>query len=1108
MATFTITAANTNIDSLTSKTGGDVYNINGGQLVIDQDSRYGQNQSTSASLAAMTISATLGGEILIDGTAVRLIPYNTGAGVVPAAGTTISQGGVSGKLIGVWGSLTSAPTAAGAAMPATGFIKIKQKTGGNYAAGALTGISASATGADTVGWIELVGDEAATCTVPRLGTFRVTGDWYELGTTNGAANQQLQIPTSGSSVYIPGIYIEKTAGSGIFEFYANAASQTSVATDIRAKVCYISTAGLVRIGHNGTANAGYVPSSGLRVVIPNVIMQNCTTAARTANALPNATLATRYDFTTSGGGVIDIDKACMAWYLSFAQPFSVELTNTCTLEQISITECASPVNLQIVGVGQTAAQAQVALILGTNLAGVQIIGCHFSRATLAASGAYTATITGCEQVTIQNDTRFTALTVKGNATSGNILATRVNNSTWSDLELINGRVVLVTCNTITINGITQYCDVITGTTNSTAAQQSYIYELQSSCLNIVISADIDFFGITNVQPYLGILNIAAAGCTNIKLRGIGTRATPLNLGSTNNSAYLLVLAAGATANNVKVQRCYVSSTRTGLWTGDNSSTNITFENVAGDYADAPVTPTLNTYVKAMGATQAVTAQTAVYGTHWFDVFTSTSAGRLGIMMNEETATTADQVTLYNNANFTSAGGLYMPTVGMYAEFELPYFCIGHESFQNSALVMGGGTVGNYRFEYAIDLNDGNGWSAWSASAYTAAALATALNGLTLDATVGFKIRLRITTTTTNSTAITSVYLLTDASTTAQDYQYPLDPVDVTFSITNVDTGSEVVLFDNAFNELKREVLSGNQFDYNYTHTGTDLSGCTALIWKNNRQILRLDNLELSTTDQAIPVFQAEDLVYTGTYTGNVTVDFSNSIIIMDPAATTYDVQAVYSYWKDQVLVGSNAQYNFAFSIVGGNTTSAPNSIPFYTFLENGWKVRPDEADHTLSVVSGILLSADGTDPFIDTIGAYTVRINFQQPVQAIAVSTSGGGGASAADVWAYASRTLTAIGSSGIASESNATSNRNTVQADIAALNDISSADITAALNSYDVPTKTELDGAEADIIAAIPTAAVIADAVLDETVTGRAAGSLGKTVKDAADSAELASIT
>ena len=51
MATYTITTP-VNIDTLTAKTGGDIYNINGGILTVDQDSRVGLNQTTSASIAS------------------------------------------------------------------------------------------------------------------------------------------------------------------------------------------------------------------------------------------------------------------------------------------------------------------------------------------------------------------------------------------------------------------------------------------------------------------------------------------------------------------------------------------------------------------------------------------------------------------------------------------------------------------------------------------------------------------------------------------------------------------------------------------------------------------------------------------------------------------------------------------------------------------------------------------------------------------------------------------------------------------------------------------------------------------------------------------------
>jgi len=41
------------------------------------------------------------------------------------------------------------------------------------------------------------------------------------------------------------------------------------------------------------------------------------------------------------------------------------------------------------------------------------------------------------------------------------------------------------------------------------------------------------------------------------------------------------------------------------------------------------------------------------------------------------------------------------------------------------------------------------------------------------------------------------------------------------------------------------------------------------------------------------------------------------------------------------------------------------------------------------------------------VGAYTVRINYEQPVQAIEVATGGGGGATPAQIWSYSTRTLT-----------------------------------------------------------------------------------------------------
>lgn len=119
--------------------------------------------------------------------------------------------------------------------------------------------------------------------------------------------------------------------------------------------------------------------------------------------------------------------------------------------------------------------------------------------------------------------------------------------------------------------------------------------------------------------------------------------------------------------------------------------------------------------------------------------------------------------------------------------------------------------------------------------------------------------------------------------------------------------------------------------------------------------------------------------------------------------TTLNVLDLWSRWVDWFLTGDNSKYGLAMAQVGGDDidTSAGTAIPIYIFLLNGWKIRPKEADHTLKVVDGILLVHGGGDPFLDTTGDYTVRINYQQPVQAIGYATGGGGGSTAEDIWGY-----------------------------------------------------------------------------------------------------------
>jgi hypothetical protein len=496
------------------------YAINGGYLTVDQHSRYGTNQDTTTAMGDIVMSASLGGTIEFNSTLVRTIAYNTGTGNVPALGATISQGSASGILLAVYSALNAAPTASGAAMPASGYVMIRQWNSVAYTAGALTGIGATATAADRAGWLEIVGCESLTATVNRLNTFKVRGDYYDFQgvTTDGTRATTYQIPTNGSTVmYLPGVEVETAASSGIYEFYPCAGSRTAllanIATDeVRGRFCWIST-------------GGFIPGTGRKIRIPNIFFMVCTQLAPAVNVLPNATLGTRYEFATTGGGAIDMDKASMNWYCNFAQPYSVALTNFYTLSAIVLTECASPIAWSNVGVGQEAANTQTALTMGLNFAGGTMEKCVWTRAAQATAVFITSWV-DCSDFSVTNE-RNHSLTKAANAGAGTSTKTRVIASTWTGSTNGGGQELLIGCSDLTFTDTIYYDHPATTTTT---ANTMYAWSLSTAASYRIKIDGLTFGGLTLLQPYAGILNIGIAGCVGIKIRNLGTAASPLDMG--------------------------------------------------------------------------------------------------------------------------------------------------------------------------------------------------------------------------------------------------------------------------------------------------------------------------------------------------------------------------------------------------------------------------------------------------------------------------------------------------------------------------------------------------------------------------------------------------
>lgn len=835
--------------STTARTNTDTIDTNGWSFTQDQDNRYGLSGNTSAVWGSLTVNATKGGSLNFDGRYVRLIPFNTGSGTI-TLGTAITVGSATANVIGIYTSLTAAPVTTGASgwIKVTNWNSVAFPTSGSYTQ---AGFTFTITGASLVGWIEVNGVEASTINANRLGSVNITGAWYEVGTTNGTANQTMQIPNNGLTCWHPGVFIETSAGAGTFEFYPNNGVNTTTGTEAtRGKVVWIDAVGLVRIGNSGAATNGYTPVTGLRVVIGNVFFNNVVTTL-TANVIPNATVATRYDFTTTGGGVVNIDKCSMSWYLSCSQAYSVALSNSGFSDAILLSEIASPMTITNVGVGNkpTTALATTALTLQYCYAGGTFTDCVWQKNSGNAAGQ-AVLITDIAGFTFVRQ-KVQSMVIMGNVGALAYSVTRAKNCTWTTPTNILGMMNLITCDTISITDMV-FCGAPSGTTVTTYA--TYVYNLTLNSIDCTFSGLT--WPVTNTHPYAGIM-AAATGCARIKLRNIGTYATPLTMGSVNICGIVYTLATNC--SDIKVQRVYVSATRTGIMTGDNSSHEVTEENVWGDYADAvDVMAVLNMKRKGMGGTGALTGQVSVYGTHWRDGHTSTTAGRIAVLMNEPTALTTDQVTLTGGAAFTSAGGLYMPVIGHTATFTMPEYIIGHTGFANSALVMAGGTATNYTYEYAIDKNDGNGFSTMTSSAYTATTLGTALNGITgISAVLGFKLKLKVTTGTTNTTAITSVYVTTTSTTTTQAYQYPLDVN--TLTLTGLVTGSDVTVTTSDTNTVVGSVDQTTPTSWGYVFSGAQT--VDVKIIKAGYVPYMIYDLALAAADSSLPISQVIDRAY-------------------------------------------------------------------------------------------------------------------------------------------------------------------------------------------------------------------------------------------------------
>lgn len=107
----------------------------------------------------------------------------------------------------------------------------------------------------------------------------------------------------------------------------------------------------------------------------------------------------------------------------------------------------------------------------------------------------------------------------------------------------------------------------------------------------------------------------------------------------------------------------------------------------------------------------------------------------------------------------------------------------------------------------------------------------------------------------------------------------------------------------------------------------------------------------------------------------MTYDTTAKLFIVKPDVVDFDVVVdLYSDakedWMTSVLLN---KFKFPLVAIGGQAIGGGRTISPYIMLRYGWKIRPQEADHTLTV-AGNLITDDETAPFVNVLGDYQVII--------------------------------------------------------------------------------------------------------------------------------------
>ena len=1060
MADQTLTA-NQNFDdaAISGLANGENITLAGFSLTFDGDTRWGQQ---AAVFGNINPSATLGGDVLWDGTKVWWMAYDAPSGNVPALGTcgvqncTGGTSGATGEFLGIWSSIPGAPVAAAAAIPASGWIKFRSKVGtfqDNETValpGGATITVNSATGGQR-GWLHFVGEAGSACAAVRLGSVNATGDWFQLGITDGTDDQTFPIPVLD---HLPFIEVETGVGSGVYEKWVNPGfrwgqSVQMVPTDIRGKMfgqwkevtgtstsgngivtmtdttgflvgmpvgspsnalghvadgavitsispgvsvtvsknstqsgafTFRSPLGTITLARRATNACGFKPAAGLRVRCRNVFMSTADSSSWTGNQNWFISATSKWEITAAGGGIVIFDGVNCLWYHNTSGAYQWEMRGCGIGGNAGIQSGNTTLPLIFDDNAGGGDCPQTASILNLNILvdGSSIQRNYLTRINNRAIADRIMTSSDGVGVTFK-DNVFTMFGGEGTIERAFADNRMIEVSRWTDSTLdgntfIGGMVLANTMLRCSFNDHV-YADKMNGATTSTNPQS--VVTLQTQCVDCEVKDITLLPGLTNVHPYSNLVFIQT-GCLGIKVRDIGSIASPLAMGSSSACGYAVNLA---TCSDCQLNRIYTTAARLNVFNSNNATTRLICDNVWGGGAGDYIVRQVDSVCRGMYGTPSSTGAQSVYGSHWTDAFNSATTGLVRLYMNEPTADSADQMAITSGTPaFTAGGQISMATVGDQVIATMGYFAIGHTALANIAPTLAGTLTGNMSYEFQYDF--GGGWN----GAWLTLDAATLSGTGAITPTTGFRLKIRITTVTANSTnALTGIRVDTVTDSVSQQEVYPYQYTGA-ISVSSFVSGSRVQIYNvTTSTELFNDVVAGTSYLYEY-YDGAEISAGDTVrlrVRKLGQETVTLSTVATATGGSFL-FAQVEQPQCTETTPADVAIDYVNKKIRATGTRAKFTCQELVDIiGAAQATVDGIRMTEFA-AISGDVELSPAVSTGITVNLLDSWQVSWAAGSVLQATVSdGNLVGGIAGDPVEDVVGGPQITINLSAAATAV-----------------------------------------------------------------------------------------------------------------------------